>query len=143
MAIRQKEVMELIRGGQKAEEESPTLPPSEQGADTPPMASPMSTPEPKKGEEERARLNVLMALDLLQQSMSFFDPKSREASAIESALTDLTRSFGEREQSLRQMMPAEIIQMIETLPQAGGATPGQREALLAPIAGTQAAPLPF
>lgn len=143
MATRQKEVMDLIRSGQMTEEESPTPPPAEQGADTPPMASPMSTPEPKKGEQERARLNVLMALDLLQQSMSFFEPKSKEAGAIESVISDLTRAFGEREQSLRQMMPAEIMQMIETLPQAGGATPGQREALLAPIAGTQSPPLPF
>ena len=103
----------------------------------------MSTPEPKRGEEEAARLNVMMALDMLQQAMGVFQMGSEEAKTIEKVIAEITRRFGERESDSRRLMPSEIIQMIQSLPQAGGATPGQREAMSAPIAGTTAPPLPI
>jgi len=40
-------------------------------------------------------------------------------------------------------MPAEILQMIQTLPQAGGASPEQRSIAQAPVPGMQQPPLPM
>jgi hypothetical protein len=40
-------------------------------------------------------------------------------------------------------MPAEIMNMISSLPQAGGATPEQRVAAQAPVPGTATPPLPM
>ena len=143
MAVNPKELMKMIEASQPgAGADQPTPPPSEQGADTSPMASPMSTPEPKKGDQEQARLNIMMALDMLQQALGIFGVDSQEGKTLERVITDITRRFGERESSTRELMPTEILNLIQNLPQAGGATPGQREALQAPAAGTTAPPLP-
>jgi hypothetical protein len=143
MAVDQGEMMNMLKMDQGMAAEAPTLPPSEQGADTPPMASPMSTPEVKKGEQEKARLNVMMALDMLQSAIGAFPPDTDEGATIQKVVADITRRFGERESDTRQLIPAEILQMIQTLPQAGGATPGQRTAAMAPVEGATAPPLPI
>lgn len=143
MAVAQNDMMDMMRMDQGEQAMAPTLPPSEQGADTPPMASPMSTPEAKKGEQEKARLNVMMAMDMLQSAIGAFDPDSPENLTIEKVVADITRRFGERESDTRQLIPAEILQMIQTLPQAGGATPGQRSTAMAPIEGATSPPLPI
>lgn len=142
MAVESKDMMAMMKMDQGMGAEAPTLPPSEQGAATPPMASPMSTPEEKKGEQEKARLNIMMALDMLQSAVGAFAPDTEEGKTIEKVVADITRRFGERESSTRELMPTEILNLIQNLPQAGGATPGQREALQAPAAGTTAPPLP-
>ena len=143
MAVNPKELMKMIEASQPgAGADQPTPPSSEQGADTSPMASPMSTPEPKKGDQEQARLNIMMALDMLQQALGIFGMDSQEGKTMERVIIDITRRFGERESSTRELMPTEILNLIQNLPQAGGATPGQREALQAPAAGTTAPPLP-
>ena len=143
MAVDQRDMMAMMKMDQGEEAEAPTLPPSEQGAATPPMASPMSTPEEKKGEQEKARLNIMMALDMLQSAIGAFAPDSEENSTIQKVVADITRRFGERESDTRQLIPAEILQMIQTLPQAGGATPGQRTAAMAPVEGASSPPLPI
>jgi hypothetical protein len=142
MAVNSKEMMDLMKSQQMPDAEM-TPPAFEQDETTSPMASPMSTPEPKRGDEEAARLNIMMALDMLQQAMGSFAMDSAESKTIEKVVADIMRRFGEREADSRRLMPSEIIQMIQSLPQAGGATPGQREAMSAPIAGTTAPPLPI
>jgi hypothetical protein len=142
MAVKPKEMMEMLKGdlGMAAEE---TPPPALQDEMTPPMASPMSTPEEKRGEQEKARLNVMMALDMLQAAFGAFDAESPEGKTIEKVIGEIARRFGERESETRQLIPTEILQMIQTLPQAGGATPGQRTAALAPVPGASTPPLPL
>ena len=145
MAEQDKDIMAMLKREAKtaASENTPTPPPSEQGMSTAPMASPMSTPEPQKGAQEQARLSVMMALDMIQQAMSTFGPDSDEGKVLADIVSKITTKFGERESETRQLIPAEILQMIQTLPQAGGATPGQREAASAPVAGTTQPPLPI
>jgi hypothetical protein len=85
----------------------------------------------------------MMALDMLQSAIGAFAPDSEENQTIQKVVADITRRFGEREGDTRQLIPAEILQMIQTLPQAGGATPGQRTAAMAPVEGATAPPLPI
>lgn len=143
MAIGSKDMMDMIQADQGGAAEPMTPPPAEQGALTAPMASPMSTPEPQNGNQEQARLNIMMALDMLQQALGVFGMESEEGKALERVVTEITNQFGERESKTRELMPAEIINLIQTLPQAGGATPGQRSVMQAPIAGTTAPPSPI
>ena len=146
MAVKNEEVMDMLKQGKPkngAPADAETTPTFEQNETTAPMASPMSTPEPKAGEQEKARLNIMLALDMLQQSMGMFPEKSKEAKTLEDVVRSITMSFGERESDTRQLIPAEILQMIQTLPQAGGASPAQREMAMAPAAGTTAPPLPM
>ena len=66
MAVSSKEMMDMLKAEQSGAEMPPVLPPSEQGMETPPMSSPMTTPEPQAGNMQQARLDVMMALDMLQ-----------------------------------------------------------------------------
>lgn len=111
--------------------------------EAPPMGAPMTTPEPKLGEKETASINVQTAMDLLEQALPKIGADSEEGKAIMSAVTGLTKIFGKREAKNRELMPAEIMNMISSLPQAGGATPEQRVAAQAPVPGTATPPLPM
>ena len=142
MAVSNKEIMDAM----KSQGNPPDAPvdslPSNMEANTAPMPSPMTTPEPKSGEMEQARLNVMMALDMLQSALQAFGMQSPEGMALQDAVKKITGKFGERESETRQLMPAEIMNLIQTLPQAGGATPEARAVAAAPVPGTQQPVMP-
>ena len=140
MAVSNKDMMDMLKAEQPA---SDVMPPAEQGAMTAPMASPMTTPEPQEGNMEQARLNVMMALDMLQNALMEFGMDTEEGMALQKVVGDITREFGERESSTRELMPAEIMNLVQTLPQAGGATPEARTIAQAPVPGTQQPPMPL
>ena len=126
MEDQDKQVMQLL---QSQSDIAPTTPSSsEAGADTPPMGAPMSTPEPKEGEKAAAKINVQMAMELLQQSLPAFGSDTEEGKAIMKIVKEISKSFGTREAQTKELIPAEIIQMMQTLPQAAGATPEQKVA---------------
>lgn len=150
MADANQSVMDLIKGSTGATAPagaSPTPPQAttmpEQPNEAPPMAAPMSTPEPKAGNVEGARVNVQMAMDLIQQSLPAFGVDSPEGKSLLQILKTLGSTFGMKEAQTRELVPAEILQMIQTLPQAGGASPEQRVAASAPIPGLQQRPQPM
>jgi hypothetical protein len=139
-------MMELIQQGQAPENtDIPTPDAAGAGPDatTPPMASPMSTPEPKMGSKAAANINIQMAMDLLEQSLPALGSETEEGQLIMKSLSNLHKMFGKREAKNRELMPAEILQMIQTLPQAGGASPEQRSIAQAPMPGMQQPPLPM
>ena len=139
-------MMELIQQGQAPENTDIPAPASAGAgpdASTPPMASPMSTPEPKMGSKAAANINIQMAMDLLEQSLPALGSESEEGQQIMKSLASLHKMFGKREAKNRELMPAEILQMIQTLPQAGGASPEQRSIAQAPMPGMQQPPLPM
>ena len=150
MAVAQDKLMELMRQGSSPPggmgSAAPILAPDNAGmSDTgaPPMAAPMSTPEPKLGSKEGAMVNIQMALDLLQQSLPALGSDTEEGQAIMKTIGSLSKIFGSRGDKARELIPAEIMQLMSTLPQAGGATPEQRVAAQAPIPGTQQPPIPM
>jgi hypothetical protein len=79
MAVSNKEMMDML----KNEQAEPTPPPNEQASQTAPMASPMTTPEPQEGNMEQARLNVMMALDMLQNALQTFGMATDEGMALQ------------------------------------------------------------
>ena len=143
MAVSNREMMDMLKAEQSGAEMPPVTPPSEQGAETPPMSSPMTTPEPQAGNMEEARLNVMMALDMLQNALQVFGMESEEGEALSEAVEELVSKFGERESETRQLMPAEIMNLVSTLPQAGGATPEARAVAQAPVPGTEQPVMPL
>lgn len=143
MAVSNREMMDMLKAEQSGAEMPPVTPPSEQGAETPPMSSPMTTPEPQAGNMEEARLNVMMALDMLQNALQVFGMESEEGEALSDAVEELVSKFGKRESETRQLMPAEIMNLVSTLPQAGGATPEARTVAQAPVPGTEQPVMPL
>ena len=92
----------------------------------PPMPTPMSTPEPKAGVREAALVNISMALDLIEQALPALGSESMEGKKALSALANLTSVLGPKKQRAGELQNAEILQLLQNLPQAGGGTPGSR-----------------
>ena len=91
-------------------------------ASAPPMSSPMSTPEPKMGNREAAMINISMAMDLLEQSLPALGSESPEGQKVLGAIRGMSSVIGPKKSKTNELQPAEIMQMLQTLPQAGGAT---------------------
>jgi len=137
MSVPPDKLMELMRGGQASAGSPVGEPPagSMSDAETPPMASPMSTPEPKMGSKEAALINISMAMDLLEQSLPALGSESAEGQKALNAIRQLSGLIGPRKGKTNELQQSEILQMLQTLPQAGGATPEGKAMAQAPIPG--------
>jgi len=138
MSVPPDKLMELMRGSQAAAGAPTPAPegmPDMSDQETPPMASPMSTPEPKMGSKEAALINISMAMDLLEQSLPAFGSESVEGQKALNAIRQLSGLIGPRKSKTNELQQSEILQMLQTLPQAGGATPEGRAMAQAPIPG--------
>jgi hypothetical protein len=144
MSVPADKLMELMRGSRSAGVAMPA-PPMDNAAGGPPMspadneippiAAPMSTPEPKMGSKDAAMINIGMAMDLLEQSLPALGSDSAEAQKAMTALRSLTELLGPRKGQVNELQQSEILQMLQSLPQAGGATPEGKALAQAPVPG--------
>jgi hypothetical protein len=138
MSVPADKLMELMRGPKSAGAPAPMpqMPAAPMtDAETPPMSAPMSTPEPKMGSREAAMINIGMALDLIEQSLPALGSDSEEGKKALDAIRVLNGMMGPRKGKTNELQQAEILQMLQSLPQAGGATPEGRAIAQAPIPG--------
>lgn len=105
---------------------------SDPNAPQPPSAAPMSNPEPRLGTQESARINIGLAMDLLEQSLPGLGAESDEGQKVMSALKSLTGMMGPRTAKTNSLKNAEILQMLQTLPNAGGGSPEARAMAASP-----------
>ena len=124
-------VLDLIRA-QQGGTPAPASEASMSDASTPPMSSPMSTPEPKMGNKEGALVNISMAMDLIEQALPSLGSESEEGQKALAAIRSLTGLLGPKKQKTDALQQSEIIQMLQNLPQAGGGTPEGRAMAQAP-----------
>ena len=99
------------------------------------MAAPMSTPEPKMGSREGAMINISMALDLLEQSLPALGAQTPEGERAMQAIRTLNAMLGPRKDRTNELQSAQILQMLQALPQGAGASPETRLMSQAPIPG--------
>jgi hypothetical protein len=138
MSVPADKLMELMRGPKSAGApapmpQMPTAPQTD--VETPPIAAPMSTPEPKMGSREAALINIGMAMDLIEQSLPALGSESEEGRKALDAIRNLTGVMGPRKAKTNELQQAEILQMLQSLPQAGGAAPEAKAIAQAPIPG--------
>jgi hypothetical protein len=137
MSVPPDKLMELMRQGQggagAGAEASPGAAPMD--SETPPLASPMSTPEPKMGSKEGAMVNLSMALDLIEQSLPALGSESEEGLQALAAIRTLSKMLGPRKNKTNELQQSEILQMLQTLPQAGGMSPEGKAMSQAPVPG--------
>ncbi len=86
----------------------------------------MTTPQPKEGLHQAAMVNVSMVFQLLEQSLGVFGSQSEEGKSILSALKTLTTAFGKDRQKSDSLIPAELMQLIQSIPGAGGGQPAAK-----------------
>jgi hypothetical protein len=84
----------------------------------------MAKPQEKEGLKESARVNIHIAMNMLEQALPVFGAESKEGRGILKILSMLSKEFGKQDAS--DLVPAEILQMNKSLPQAGGGTEVQR-----------------
>lgn len=120
-------IMSLLAQQQGQSSGGVSMTPGGGEAPSAPMASPMSTPEPKNGQREAALVNVSMAMDLIEQSLPAIGSETPEGQKLISALNGLTAVLGPKKQKAGELQQAEIMQLLQNLPQAGGGAPGARQ----------------
>ena len=132
------DMMDLIKSQQKDSATPQGVPPSptpgteRSDASTSPSAAPMSTPEPKMGNREGALVNISMAMDLIEQALPSLGAESDEGRKVLTALRTLTDIIGPKKSKAGELQQSEILQLLQTLPQAGGATPESKALSQAP-----------
>ena len=147
MGVPSDQLMQMIKSQRDGATPS-GIPPAPEGvtgmSDTSaaPMASPMSTPEPKMGNREAAMINLAMAMDLLEQSLPALGSETPEGQKILGAIRTMTSVIGPKKAKTNELQPAEIMQMLQTLPQAGGATAEGKAMQQAPQIPGMSAPTP-
>lgn len=95
-------------------------------ADGAPAAAPMMTPQEPAGQKEGARVNVLMAVKILERALADFGATTEEGQAVLSAIKGLAKKFGATQDKSEELMPAEmgIIQQALAGPGQAGGPPG-------------------
>jgi hypothetical protein len=87
------------------------------------------------GSKEGAMINIGMAVDLLEQSLPALGSESPEGQKALAAIRQLSGLMGSRKNRTNELQQSEILQMLQTLPQAGGASPEMKAMSAAPIPG--------
>lgn len=109
--------------------------------DNPPTSAPMSTPEAAQGDELQAKVNLRIALDLLQQTAAKISDKSPLGLKLKAINTSLASAIGLSDMSkTEELVPAQLQMMMAQLPQTGNATPAQKAAQATPMSPQAAMP---
>lgn len=95
------------------------------GGGTPgPSGTPMAAPQKKEGGREIARVRVHIAINMLEQALGPFGAETKEGKVLLTTLSSLARTFGDRDAS--DLIPAELKQLISSMPQTGGGGEAQQ-----------------
>lgn len=97
------------------------------GGSMAPTSSPMATPGTKFGSKEHALVNLGIAADIIEQSLSALGSETAEGKQAMAALKALGGIIGPREPQTDGLKPAQLQQLMSALPKGlrpGGAPPG-------------------
>lgn len=98
----------------------------------PPMTAPMSTPEPKQGNIQHAKVKIGQALDLIEMALPDLGSETPEGQAAVAALRALHKIIGQKRAEVDALQPAEAKSLLQNLPNGGGAQPGVAQMAGAP-----------
>lgn len=73
----------------------------------------MLTPQKQAGKENQGKVKVQIAIHALSLAMIDVGPATPEGSAILEAIQKLVKKFGKTEDSSKQLVPAEIQQIMQ------------------------------
>lgn len=110
------------------------------GASAPGPTSQMPQPQQKEGLKEAARVNVHIAMNMLEQALPVFGSETKEGRDVLKVLNMLAKSFGDSDTS--DLHPAEIRQMVGAMPQSGGGSDVQKMLMKSAGGGGQPQPQP-
>src|SRR5580700_7067561 len=95
-------------GGQKAAPMPNAAPPGGPPPGGAPVGAPMTSPQQNAGVQKAAMVDISMAMDLLEKSLPPFGSESEEGKSLLSALSGLSKTFGEKRDKAKPLVPAEL-----------------------------------
>lgn len=100
-----------------------------EGGGNAPRTSPMSTPQPNEGEKQGALPSVIMAMKVLENTLSAFGSDTEEGQSVLAALKTLGSKFGEaKREKGGNMISSELANLVSSLPKGsrGNVAPPQQ-----------------
>lgn len=88
-----------------------------------PVGAPMSTDQPKDGEKEAAKNQVTIAMTMLEQALLQLGSHSEEGRVVMESLMKLSKHFHKQENN--ELVPSQLMSMMQSMPQVGGGSPEQ------------------
>lgn len=86
-----------------------------------PTPSPMSTPQPNDGLKQAGRVDVQIARKKLEESLPKLSSDSDEGKAVLKALSTLSAAFGKTEAKDEELIPAEVLSLLDGIKPGPGA----------------------
>jgi hypothetical protein len=102
-------------------------PPRPGGAPGAPMAAGMTTPQAQQGRQAMGHVQVQIAMQVLEHALPMLGSGSKEGAAVIRSLDSLSKTFGNKDNG--DLVPAQLVSMIQQMPQMGGGSPMQRQLL--------------
>jgi hypothetical protein len=121
------DLMKLMAGG-AGEKTAPGPNPMEAAApgNAAPPGGPMSVPQPKEGETQAAMVKLAVVFQQLESALPAFGAQTEEGKTIVKVLGQLGKVFGDKRQKADSLIPAEMVQMMQNIPGAGGGSPAAK-----------------
>ena len=94
------------------------------GVEKPGPTGAMPQPQDKQGLKEAARVNIHIAMNMLEQALPVFGSETKEGKNVLRALNQLSKDFGDSDTS--DLHPAELRQLVGAMPQSGGGSEVQK-----------------
>jgi hypothetical protein len=135
MSVPPQELMKLMAGG-GGKRPLPGARPVGAAApgNAPPVGSPMTTPQPKEGLKQDALIKITTAMDVLEQTLPGLGSETEEGKAVLSALSTLSKQFGKQKEKAKELVPAELMSLMQSMPAATGGSP-EMKAMKPPMPG--------
>jgi hypothetical protein len=84
----------------------------------------MLTPQKAGGHAAGAKAAVMVAMKVMEQTLPQFGATTEEGKAVLTAIKSLAKAFGEEESKSKELMPAEIQQLLAGLAGPGAPSAG-------------------
>lgn len=88
-----------------------------------PSGAPMSTEQPKDGDKMAAKNQVTVAMTMLEQALMALGSHSEEGRVVMDTLMKLSKYFHKEDNN--ELVPAQLMSMMQGMPQVGGGSPEQ------------------
>jgi hypothetical protein len=91
--------------------------------DSAPLSAPMSSVVPKEGDNMMAKNQVTIAMQMLEQALLSLGTNTEDGRLVMDVLMKLSKNF--HKESNEELMPAQLMSMMQGMPQVGGGNPEQ------------------
>lgn len=114
MAVPPEIMAQMSQGAPSA---PPGMPPDMPGEQQPsPASAPMTAPAMPEGQRMAAMAQMGNVLDVMEQTLPKLGLETPEGQAVMGAMQSLTRTFGNYRSKMKELQPAQIMQLMRALP---------------------------